>query len=159
MKCIGITGMVLSNTLSNSIGINQFRTFISVWDWRNSVLGLTLANKNLLSIDLTSVSRHNTFSSNLYFCEDNFNGCSIVHSFRDVTGTRKFCYEVGVLSPSEVERKESMCTLEVANPLMTSPFSIYFPFMLSVCSEMRFVRSMIYFYFVTFCNHHLCEGL
>ena len=130
----------VSTGLLTSSNPLRIRPFVSIWEWRNSIIGFTLSCEE----------QHDTATylpSQLYFCNDGPEGRCVahVHGAAGETRFRKVLYEVGVLGPSEVLEGEqrdhwrhgyaaawNRCKIEESSPILVRPFSVSFPFVSGV---------------------------
>lgn len=112
------------------------RPFVCIWDWRNSVLGMTLRSaideaipQQLVPRDVIAPSRASSaLCSRLLFCGPS---ARVVHVRAGSRCVQKDVFGFGLLSPSSVEER-MQDSVEEASPLMASADSIAFPITVNV---------------------------
>lgn len=139
----------------------RMRPFVCIWDWRNSVLGMTLRSatdqaipQQLVPHDVfSSAPTPSTLCSRLLFCSS---FARIVHMRAGSSCVKKDLYEFGLLSPSSVvERAQG--SVEEASPLMVSPDSVAFPLVMNV--SFICIRTHLFMLGNSFDHHLLIRSL
>ena len=118
------------------------RLFVCIWDWRNSVLGMTLQSasdeevpQQLVPHNAIIPSRASyTFCSRLLFSGPS---ARIAHVRAGSYCVQKDVFSFGLLSPSSVEERVEG-SAEEASPLMMSSNSIAFPLRMNVSFDFAY---------------------
>ncbi len=135
--CLLIASVIPLRRSTRTASIDA-KSFMSLWDWRLSTIGLTLASaKSLKFVTKRTGSRSvypiflaREFFASVQRLQREAGGISLVHTYCENDSCRNEVYRVGLLSPSRC--RKSCRGLDDDNPLFLSKDYVMYPSMLQV---------------------------